>query len=117
MSLVTEELEWIVTCPFDPPHTHTFPFDWSFGGPDRSDYRADSRWTPSTYEYYSDRLQVLHATSAFRCDDEAIDAFTLVASWFPSERPKWIRVRRPGEKSSITLPVIYNSETDEVFDT
>lgn len=116
MTVETDDWEWVVECPFDPPHEHRFPKDWFFGGPDLSDFRADARWTPSNYYYFSDRLQILHVTSAPGCDDQAIDWFTKIRSLGSGYRPKWIRVRRP-DGTSETLPVIYDSDTDEVFET
>lgn len=115
-SLKSDEYELVVDCPFDPPHQHTFPSDWFFGGPNGTDWRADERWNPTVYVYFSDRLQVLHTSVTPGCDDEAIDNFTLVNSWFKHASPKWIRVRRP-DGSSETLPVIYDAATDEVYET
>ena len=110
------EYEWVVECPFDPPHTHTFPYDWFFGGPEGSDFRADARWRPSVYVYMSENLEVLHTTSAPGCDDEAIDGFTTIANYGKGFNPRWLRVRRP-DGTSHTIPVIYYKKTDEVFET
>ena len=111
-----EDFEWVIDCPFDPPHEHRFPSDWFFGGPDGTDFRADARWQPTAYYYFDDKLTILHTTSVPGCDDEAIDYFTTVASWGPGFVPKWIRYRRPNGDTG-TRPVIYNKATDEVFDT
>lgn len=114
--MTTASEEWVVDCPFDPPHEHRFPLDWFFGGPDGTDLRADPRWKPTNYYYISDRLQILHVTSRFVCDEEAIDRFTWVSLLGPAFRPKWIRARRPTGTSE-TLRVIYDPDTDEVFET
>ena len=106
-------MTWILDCPFDPPHVHFFPDDWQFGGASGVDPRADPRWRPSTYVYFDAHLTILHVTQVPKCDDEAIDQFTFVAGWGD---PKWIQVTRPGERTATTLPVIYNKETDEVFE-
>ena len=101
----------VVQCRYDPPHTHVYPHDWQFGGANGTHPGSDPRWRPSVYVYISSRLEVIHTTVAPLCDDEAIDRFT-------DHRyldPKWIRVRRP-DGTSETLPVIYDPETDEVFD-
>jgi hypothetical protein len=115
-SLETEDFEWVIDCPFNPPHEHVFPSDWFFGGANGDDFRADSRWTPTSYCYISDRLELLHVTVAPGCDNEAIDFFTQVYQWFKPAKPKWIRVRR-NDGTSETLSVIYDADTDEVFET
>jgi hypothetical protein len=106
---------WVIECPFDPPHTHEFPSDWYFGA-SGVDFTADPRWQPSNYQYFDEKLTILHITSAPKCDDEAIDMFSTVANWFPTRTPKWIQVKRPGESKFETLPVEYDAETDEVID-
>lgn len=110
------EWEWQIECPFDPPHVHTYPSDWQFGGARNEDPRADPRFKPDSYYYWSDRMELIHVTSAYICDDEAIDAFTNVANFGPGYRPKFIQVRRNGERTTSTIPVWYDCDTDEVYD-
>ena len=105
------ELEWVVTCRFEPEHQHVYPYDWFFGGPNNTDPRADPRWTPCAYTYYDATLHPVHTTSAPLCDDQAIDEFTLVAGW--GLRPHFLAVRRPGEKE-VMLPWKYDLTSDVV---
>jgi len=107
----------VQACPYEPPHEHEFPDDWFFGGPLGTDPRADERWTPAVYMYRDDHLIVIHHTSVPFCDDEAIDKFTEVAGYGPGYNPIWLQVKRPGERDFHTIPVKYNAETDEVYDT
>jgi hypothetical protein len=71
---------------------------------------------PTTYQYFDEKLQVLHTTQTPLCDDQAIDEFTRVASWFRTARPKFITVKRPGDTAFVMLPVEYDAATDTVRD-
>lgn len=113
----SDEWEWVIECPFDPPHEHRYPSDWTFGGANGTDPASDKRWHPDTYLYFSDRAELLHITQAVRCDDQAIDYFTQVAGWGAGFNPVYIWVKRHGERDASPLPVRYNKETDEVYDT
>ena len=109
------ETVWVIDCPFDPPHEHVLPGDWCFGGVDNLDWRADPRWKPSTYMYFDDKLVEIYVTQVPKCDDEAIDMFSFVASIGKDFNPIWLRVKRPDGTES-RLPVVYDRQTDEVFD-
>jgi hypothetical protein len=104
------EWEWEWACEYG-GESHRFPSDWIFGGADGSDPRADVRWQPTTYYYYSDRLDVVATTQTPLCDDQAIDEFTRVARW---SNPKYLAVLRPGETKSIMLPFEYTKADDTV---
>lgn len=110
-----EEEVWVISCPYDPPHTHEFPHDWIWSGPDGLDPRGDPRWQPTTYTYYDDQIRVVHMTQVPLCDDQAIDEFTHVANFGPGYRPKWLYAKRP-DGTVEPLPVTYDVDTDEVFE-
>jgi hypothetical protein len=105
----------IVTCRHEPPHAHEYPDDWEFGGANGTDPAADPRWRGSTYTYWSDKFELLELTSAPRCDDQAIDYFSMVAKHFKNSNPHFIQAKRP-DGTVETLPFRYNRETDEVYD-
>jgi hypothetical protein len=111
-SEVEETYVLIQECPYDPPHSHEFPSDWFFGGPDLADPRADPRWIPPGYVYLDGSLHPVHTTSAPVCDDQAIDEFTLVASW--GLKPVYLQVRRPGQTKLEIVPWTYDEPSDSV---
>jgi hypothetical protein len=95
----------------NPPHTHTYPDDWVFGGANGVDPRADVRWRPTTYIYYSGTLEVLHTTQVPLCDDDALDRFTNVAGYGPEYDPVVLMaVREDGTRE--LLPWKYNKSDD-----
>lgn len=94
-------------------HTHILLDDWHLGGPNSTDPRADSRWAPTTYEYYDGRAQRIHVTQVPLCDDEALDYFTTVAGWGKGFNPVWVSATRP-DRSVQMLPFTYNKATDEI---
>lgn len=102
-----------VSCSYEPPHTHTYPDDWIFSGASRTDPRGDTRFQPTTYEYYDDKAQRIHVTQVPLCDDQAIDEFTKVADYGAGFNPVWLSAKRPNGKVEM-LPWIYNKATDEV---
>jgi len=104
----------VIECPFEPPHTHEYPDDWNFGGADGMDPRADPRFFPESYQYYDDRLTVLTTTSQFKCDDEAIDAFTWVANFGPDFNPKYIAKRARHTRNFEMMPWQYDKKEDLV---
>jgi hypothetical protein len=106
----------IQECPYDPPHVHKFPKNWIFGGPAGTDPRADPRWTPDSYQYFDGGLRLLHTTTVPFCDDEALDAFTAVASFGPGYHPRYIGVVRAGTRKLTLLPFEYDEEEDLVTD-
>jgi hypothetical protein len=101
----------IQDCTFDIPHCHEYPDDWEFGGPAGTDPRADPRWRGSTYTYLDATLHQIHLTQAPLCDSQALDEFTLVASW--GLQPVYLQVKRPSGEV-IVLPWQYNEKTDEM---
>lgn len=66
----------VLNCPYEPLHHHEFPDDWIFGGADKSDPRADTRWSPTTYVYLDNHLNPVWTTQTPLCLDQAIDEFT-----------------------------------------
>ena len=83
------DYKWVLECEYDGPD-HIFPKDWFFGGTDGSDPRADTRWLPTTYQYFDDRLDLIHTTQTPMCDDQAIDEFSkgsFVRAGLPSQVP------------------------------
>lgn len=105
---------WEVECEYGGPD-HEFPHDWTFGGANGLHPGADPRWRPQTYEYYSDRLEIIHVTQTPMCDDQAIDEFTIVASYGPGFVPVHLSVRRPDGTIEM-LKVRYDKATDTVTD-
>lgn len=103
----------ILECWVDPPHIHTYPDDWDFGGANGTDPRADVRYRPTTYRYYDAKLNLLDTTQAPLCDDQAIDEFTKVAGYGSAYIPVWIQATRPDGKVE-TLPWVYDKESDTV---
>jgi hypothetical protein len=95
----------------DPPHEHIYPDDWEFGGANGLDPRTDTRYRPTTYQYFGDDATVLWTTQAPLCDDQAIDEFTKIANRGSSSRPKWLGVTRP-DGSVEMLPWVYDKATD-----
>jgi hypothetical protein len=109
------EIEHVITCSFDPPHEHIYPADWTFGGSDGTDPRADERYKPDTYYYFDDQLRIIHVTQVPLCDDEAVDRFTEVAAYGPNFNPVFLHVRRHEDSSSRSIPVTYDKATDTVY--
>jgi hypothetical protein len=104
-----------VPCGYGVDHDeHEFPEDWVFGGANGLDPRADARWRPTTYTYFSERLDVLAATQTPLCDDQAIDEFTVVSTYGPAFNPKYIYALRPGADKPERLMVTYDKATDTV---
>lgn len=106
----------IIQCRFDPPHTHEYPPDWIFDGPNNLDPRADPRWKPTTYYYFNASLEIIFTTQTPLCDEEAIYEFTKVRDLGPGFAPVYIAARRPGDKEPTPIPVQYDPSTDEVED-
>lgn len=98
----------------DPPHEHTYPDDWTFGGALGLDPRADERWQATTYYYYADDATILWTTQTPLCDDQALDEFTKIAAMGKTFNPKWLGVKRPGETNIEMLPWVYDKSTDEL---
>lgn len=98
----------------DPAHVHEYPDDWVFGGTDGLHPGADPRYKPNNYEYYDEKLTIIHTTSVPLCDEQALDEFTKVAGYGPGFRPKWLSVRRPDGKIEM-LPWTYNKDTDTLY--
>lgn len=105
------DFEWLIECQYEGPD-HEYPADWVFGGADSCDPRADTRWKPTTYTYYDDKLNVVHTTQTPLCDDQAVDEFTKVAGFGPKFQPKYISVLRPGSARAEMLPWEYDKATD-----
>ena len=110
-----EEDVLVQECPHEPEHAHEYPSDWFFGGPEGTDPRADPRFRPDTYVYLDGSLHVVHTTSSFVCDDEAIDEFTTVAGWKSGFAPVYLQVRRAGSSALDTIPWTYDRATDMVL--
>jgi hypothetical protein len=104
------DLEWVVECSYDGPD-HVFPSDWTFGGADGDDPRADPRWLPTTYRYFSEQLDLICTTQTPLCDDQAVDEFTKVATY---SNPKFVSAQRPGEDKPTMLPWEYTKADDIV---
>lgn len=94
---------------------HEFPDDWDFGGANRTDPRADSRWQPTTYIYFDDRLRDVHITQVPICDNEAIDNFSKVAEYGPAFNPRWLHAKRPDGTTS-PIPGHYDKSTDTFWE-
>lgn len=105
-----------VQCRYEPPHTHTYPDDWEFGGPAGTDPRSDSRWRGDTFLYYDENFNQIWLTQTPLCDDQAIDEFTKIAAISPAFKPMYLGVKRAGQRKVEMLPYKYNRQTDEVED-
>lgn len=103
----------IIDCDFIEPHTHELPDDWKLGGASGLDMRADSRFETAVYEYYNERVQIIHTTVVPQCDMEALDYCTIVASWGPGFNPVWVSAKR-ADKPIEMLPWIYDKADDMV---
>lgn len=101
-------------CPYEPPHTHSFPDDWELAGPTGLDPRGDRRWRGTTYVYLDRQLRVIHLTQTPLCDDQALDEFTKVAGFGPDYDPVYLQVRRPGERDAEVLDWQYDKTTDNL---
>jgi hypothetical protein len=101
---------WEIECDYE-GECHVYPGDWKFGGANGIDPRADGRWLPTTYFYYSDELDLVCTTQTPLCDDQAIDEFTKVATW---SNPRYLRVQRPGMEKPVAIKWVYDKATDIV---
>ncbi len=100
-------------CPWDDACTqHQFPADWKFGGASGDDARVDPRFKPDVYEYYDEDARIIWTSSSLMCDEHAIDYFTNVAAFGPTFNPRWVSVRRAGERAVTMIPWTYDRATD-----
>ena len=99
-----------VLCQYDPPHTHTYPLDWHFGGPRGTDPRADPRWKPRHYVYLDSQLREVWTTHVPRCLDQALDEFSLYRGY----DPKYLEAQ---DESGVLqlVPFEYDPVSDSVF--
>ena len=104
----------IIDCDYDIPHTHEFPDDWIFGGANGLHPGADPRWEPTSYTYYNSSFEPIATTSAPVCDQQAIDEFTIVASYGLGFTPVYLSAKRRGELAGTMLPVQYSKSDDTV---
>lgn len=111
MTSEVEEYVLVQDCLFEPAHVHEYEADWQFGGPLGTDPRSDPRFLSAVYVYLDGTLHPVHTTSAYICDDEAIDQFTQIADW--GLAPVYLQVTRPGEKP-VMIPWTYDEATDTV---
>lgn len=103
-----------IECGFtDPPHVHTYPADWLFGGADGLHPGADKRFLPTTYTYYDADTTELTVSQIPLCDDEALDYFTKIAQ-IKGSNPRWCSAKRPGGKLEM-LPFLYDKASDTVY--
>lgn len=113
---MTDTIEiWELDCGYDDA-PHEFPIDWIFGGANECDPRSDPRWMPTTYQYYDEKLKIIHVTQTPLCDEQAIDEFTKVSTFGRGYNPVWLAVKRPGEEKFAMLPVKYDKTTDTAKD-
>ena len=105
----------VIECGYEPEHTHEYPDDWTFGGANETDPRADPRWHPTTYEYYDDKLRRIAQTQVPICDDAALDYFTNIANRGADWNPVWIAAIRPDQRGAEMLPFKYNKADDTVY--
>lgn len=99
----------IKECRHEPPHTHEWPDDWTFGGANGQDPRADPRFRPTTYHYLDDHFNTAWVTQAPLCDDQAIDEFTK----FATGTVMYLQVQRPDEEA-VLLDWQYDVRNDLV---
>jgi len=101
-------------CRYEPPHTHSWPDDWIFGGADNQDPRADPRHRSSVYIYIDSRAREIHRTVVPLCDDQALDEFTKVANFGPDFDPAFLQAKRPDGKVDV-LPWQYDADSDTLY--
>jgi hypothetical protein len=66
------------------------------------------------YEYLSEKFESLHTTSVPMTDQEALEYFSLVHTWFPNSGVKYITRRAMGGTRYEMMPYTYDVETREV---
>jgi len=98
-------------CRYD--EEHEYPDDWTFGGTDGNDPRADPRWQPTIYSYLDDHLVSVHTTITPLCDEEALDEFTKVCN-FGDLHPVYLEVKRPSGEVEV-LPFRYLESEDTLY--
>lgn len=103
-----------VECAYEPPHVHTYPDDWIFGGADGAHPAADPRWVVSRYYYFDDRFDCIYVTSTPTCDDEALDDFTRVALLGSDFNPVYIGKRKVEDSTPVMMAFKYDKATDYV---
>lgn len=109
------EMVMVLDCGYD-DGLHEFPEDWIFGGANESDPRSDPRWMPTTYQYYDEKLKIIHVTQTPLCDEQAIDEFTKVTEFGSQYKPVYLAVKRRGESQFEMIPVQYDQATDTAKD-
>lgn len=109
------EMVMVLDCGYD-DGPHEFPADWIFGGANGSDPRSDPRWMPTTYQYYDEKLKIIHVTQTPLCDEQAIDEFTKVTEFGSQYKPVYLAVKRRGETQFEMIPVQYDQATDTAKD-
>lgn len=76
---------------------HEYPDDWTFGGANGGDPRADSRFQTTTYVYLNRNLRPIFVDSSSLCDHIAIQVKRLaVDGYFPPSKVFYIQAQRPG---------------------
>jgi hypothetical protein len=64
------------------------------------------------YAYFNAELLCIHATSVPKTDEEALDYFTRVASWWPHQPPKFIAYRDHDSIKLQMMPYDYDASDD-----
>jgi len=80
---------------------HDYPDDWTFGGANGGDPRADSRWQPTLYEYMNRSLATVHVSTTPLCDHEAIHQEKPQVDTFKGSEIFYIRATRPDGTTEI----------------
>lgn len=104
-----------VICKAEPEHVHSYPDDYILGGTTGTHPGADARNQPVVYQYYDEAARPLWATVVPICDDQAIDYFTMVASFGPYFNPVWVSARSQ-DRTLRMLPFVYEKATDTAWE-
>lgn len=67
-----------------------------------------------SYQYLNDKFEELHITSVHATDEEALEYFSFIQTWFINEVVKYVVARRyDGEKK--LLPFTFDNQSGEVI--
>lgn len=78
---------------------HEYPDDWTFGGANGGDPRADPRWMPTTYQFLDRNFRTIFTCSSALCDHIAAqEQRERVDGYFPHTKVYYVKaVRQNGD--------------------
>lgn len=66
------------------------------------------------YQYLNDKFELLHTTSVPVNDQEALEYFSFIKTWFFEESPKYITRRELDSVDYKMMPYRYNDKTGKI---